>query len=220
MEQIRTRTFIIGTILILAGLAITLIPTAQEKPITQQWLDRNAPMHVGNYRMIPSPQNPWESYRMPHIVYDYLKPDGMLARVYQNDHGKRYDVVLVVSRSKSSFHDPEVCFSSQGWVIKSTKQEQITTKNLGVIPITVVKMSSESEKDQLAAFFYKGPNGYYDGTGAFKWGLLRDDLFHSKEPEGVFFRFIPNFPGEDSTQLKKFMVKYIEAAHQTSNGFF
>ena len=177
-------------------------------------------MSVGNYRMIPSPEDPWASYKMPEEVYKALKPDAMVARIYEDPANKKFDVLLLLSRSKSSFHNPEVCFSSQGWTIQSQHQDEVITSHFGTIPITVVKMSSQSEKDQLAAFFYKGPGGYFGSTEGFKWGLLRDELLKSKQPEGTFFRVIPEYPGEDIHQLKEFIATYIEEAHHTSHGFF
>ena len=220
MEQVKIRAYFIGVVLILLGLVITLIPAAKERPLSQAWLNHHAPMRIGNYRMIPSPEDPWASYRMPEEVYKALKPDAMLARIYENPSNKKYDVLLLLSRSKNSFHNPEVCFSSQGWSIQSQHQDEITTPYLGILPITVVKMSSVSQKDQLAAFFYKGPGGYFGSTEGFKWGLLRDELLKSKQPEGIFFRFIPEYSGEDIHQLKKFILEYIEEAHRTSYGFF
>jgi hypothetical protein len=184
-------------------------------------MEKKAPLSFDHYKMIPSAENPLQSYKMPERVYKLLRPDGIVARVYRNhDSTKMFDVVLVSARAHESFHDPRVCFSGQGWLLNSFETKDVPTKTRGTIPVTFVRMSSSYEKNKIAAYFYKGPMGVYSNLQRFKLSLLWKQLFTNQGVEGVFYRFIPVYPNPTEKQLEEFVKEYVDAAYVSSKGFF
>lgn len=219
MERLRNRTFALAALLIVAGLAIQLTPRISlAAGKTEDQLERLAPSEVADYQMVRSADDPEQSYKMNQMTYDELKPFGIVSRIFQNGT-RKFDVVLIASNRKESFHDPRLCFTSQGWTLLDEEQKEIDTSR-GKIPITFAKMKSIDGDPQITAFFYRGNNGYYATAQRFAFDNLLRQLKGSIDLEGVFYRFIPLYPGATQDELIEFIKQYLDAAEKTSGGYF
>jgi hypothetical protein len=165
------------------------------------------------------------SYKMNDVTYSTLQPYGIVARIFENSKNAQvFDVVVIASDSKDSFHDPRVCFSAQGWVMNNQWLDTVKTASRGDVPVTITLMDGPEDKNQLAAFVYKGPGGFYGNTQRLKVAMFRETLFGGGKLDGAFYRFIPGYRDEDQIQqireLKEFIGKYLDAANEASKGYF
>lgn len=222
MEGLKKRATVAVAVLLVSGFLIAFTTRSPGEPKTEQWMLENSPTEFGDYTMYASDENPLYSYKMDERTYSLLGPFGIVARVFTSKTtGASYDAVLIASRSKDSFHDPRICFSAQGWAIADQREESVTTKTRGVIPVTIVIMDGPDGRNKLAAFLYKGPGGYYSNTQRVKWAMFFEQLWGGDELDGVFYRIIPNTEEKDAAEkLKVFVAEFVDAANGASGGYF
>ncbi len=221
MEGLIKRAFVIAGVLIASGILINVTRPREYRQKTEDELIAMMPTKVNNMPFMVDHMgtDPRISYKMDPVSYNTLKPFGIVCRIY-TDGVKKYDAVVIASRSRDSFHDPRVCFSAQGWTIERFQRAEIKTESRGVVPITLVGMSSSQEKNKLAAFFYRGPRGtFYGSTQGLKWGMFVEKFRGGDDIDGVFYRFIPR-EGVTEEEFLKFMANFLDAAKESSGGYF
>ena len=225
MEGLKKRA-VIAVLLLLAGAgAIAFTKRSIGEPKTEAWMLQNTPKQFGSYRMHASADSRDYSYKLDDVTYRTLDPYGIVARVYESSEtGESYDTVVVASRSKDSFHDPRVCFSAQGWAISNQWADSVQTKTRGKVPVTLVVMDGPGGKNKLAAFVYKGQGKFYASTQRLKLAMFIEQLTGGHNLDGVFYRIIPQNASPDdkdqTTKLKRFIGEYLDAADETSHGYF
>ncbi|MCW5941198.1 MAG: exosortase-associated EpsI family protein [Fimbriimonadaceae bacterium] len=218
MERLTKRTMVFAGVLLAAGAIFALSPKPNFKDKNETWMEQRAPKQVPGFRFAASPENPECSYKMDKLTYDTLRPYGIVARKYESAD-KTFDVVLIASREKESFHDPRVCFTAQGWNIVREERVQIPTGR-GVIPASFAYMQHAQYGDNIAVFFYRGPGGFTNGTTRLKWDIFLEQLKNSENIDGVFYRFMPLYRGATKEQLAEFIATYMDASAETSGGYF
>lgn len=157
MEKLRFRAFLIGAFLVAVGVAIQVAPATNLSPKDETFMEKNAPTKVGEFSFYGDTlgKKPNQSYAISQEAYDILKPFGIVGRVYATG-SDGYDVLLVSSNKKESFHDQRVCFTASGWTLTGQTQDVLDTPR-GQIPISFVTMKHRLKGDRVAALFYKGP---------------------------------------------------------------
>ena len=220
MEGLKFRLLATGIGLVAFGVFLNVLPRQESPGYSESFLASHAPASVEGYAFQPGPNGADCTYRMDQRTYDTLEPDAILARVYSKGL-QMYDVVLIASRSKDSFHDPRQCFSSQGWVLREEDRDTVQTKTRGVVPITLVKMSGQDRNDMYAAYFYMGPGGFKGSNKSIKTSMFWEQLLHGGgHLNSMFYRFIPMNPGATVSDLKQFIASYLDRSNQTSDGLF
>ena len=225
MEGLKVRAVIACVALSVAGLTVSFVKRGEAGHKSEQWMIEHSPTELIGYKMQRGPDSALYSYKMDETTYKVLEPYGIVARVYEDEtSGQEYDVVIVASRSKESFHDPRVCFSAQGWSLSNQWVDKVLTDSRGTVPVTIAIMDGPDGKDQIAAYLYKGPNGFYANTQRLKMAMLFEQLKGGKSLDGVFYRVIPHKRLPDQIQqindLKAFIGQYLDKANATSGGFF
>lgn len=225
MEGLKIRAVIACTALVIAGVFVTFVHRMAVDPKTEDWMIENSPMEISGFTMQSGSDSPLYSYKMGESTYNVLEPYGIVARIYEdNVSSQQFDVVLIASRSKESFHDPRVCFSAQGYSISNQWKDKVETKTRGSVPLTIAIMDTPDRKDQIAAYLYKGPDGFYANTQRLKMAMLIEQLKGGSNLDGVFYRIIPLTNQTDQIQqindLKKFVAQYLDRANEASQGFF
>jgi exosortase len=213
LKSMKTRALAVGAVLALGGAVVLGAPKPKPLPgRTEAWMEKTAPSVVADYKIE-------STYKMEKSTYDELQPYGIVCRILGN--GKQsYDVTLVASNRKTSFHDPRVCFPAQGWSFDDQQRTTVQTATRGAIPVSVIFMKDDQDNtQQLAAYFYRGPHGFYPTPQALSWSMLIDQ-FQGKTDEGVFYRFMPNYKGATEEDMLKFIKLYMDEAPKTSGGFF
>lgn len=229
MERLVRNVYITSGLFAVVGGAYLLGRGEPPPAKTEAQMIAMLPDSVANMPFDKSADDPGITYKMDETTYKVLKPFGIVAREYWKGE-RRYDVVVIASRSKDSFHDPRVCFSAQGWEIEQFFDETVTTKFRGKVPVRFISVSKEKEAPSFAAFLYKAPGGkFYSNTLKFKIGLWTnrfEDLLQGKVKEesssmdGVFYRFMPKYPNASKDDLKWFIAQYLDEASKSSNGYF
>lgn len=220
MEGLKLRSFVVtGILVVFAGL-VYLTPRPGKVPgRSQDWMNSVAPAKVASYSFIPSDSDPQCTYKQPQMVYDTLAPTvGILARVFQAQDAT-FDVTLIASRDRVSFHDPRVCFTAQGYNITEESAISIPTKTRGNIPATLAKMTTPDKAQALAVYFYKDTNGFKGDTTSLKVSMLIDQVKGRTDTDAVFYRFIPS-TNVDQERLTRFISLYMDKAGKDSNGYF
>lgn len=225
MEGLKSRAILCVVALFVAGGASLVFRPAQGETKTEEWMIENSPQELTGYVTQAGAEDARVSYVMSKSTYDVLEPFGIVARVYRDkETGESFDVVLIAGRSRESFHDPRVCFSAQGWSLSNQWLDFVDTKTHGRVPVTIALMESPEQKDQLAAYVYKGPGGFFANAQGLKMAMLWERLLGRPASDGVFYRFIPDHRVTDqagqTTELKRFVGEYLDAASQSSRGYF
>lgn len=158
------------------------------------------------------------TYKMDQVNYDILQPWGIVPRVFDNGP-ERYEVVVIASRKKESFHDPQVCLTAQGWTLSNQRVDSMETKTRGQVPITLFDMERNGEK-RTAMYFLKTTQGYYADMAKVKWDMFRFKITHfGKDDEGAFIRILPM--GElNVDKMKKFAAEWVDEATKTSENYY
>jgi hypothetical protein len=225
MEGLKLRSFVVAGIMVCVAALVYFTP----KPVpvagrTEEWMGKVAPMSVAEYKFIPSmepsAQNSLCSYKSPKMVYDTLVPTvGILARVYES-RGEKFDVNLIASQDKASFHDPRVCFTAQGYEIVNEQGIEIPTKERGKIPGTLAEMKGPDGRPAVAVYFYRGPQSkFYGSTTSLKFALLWEQVQGRSDFDAVFYRFI-GMDGLPADRLIPFITLYMDEAFKSSAGYF
>lgn len=216
MEGLRTRALVLGVIFIVLGVAFQAIPQAKTlhdgKVPDEEWLSSVTPRTIPGYTYT-------ETSKMSKAVYDELKPYGIITRGFENTYEK-YDTVVIMSSNKASFHDPLVCFTSQGLKIQEQQVVEIPTQKHGKIKITFAQFVRDEQK-YYAAFFYRGPRGYAPDSSDVKMQMFLHQFTSLKDSEGVFYRFMPLYDGNPETikrNLFAFIDRFLTEADKTSGG--
>src|SRR5579862_9413607 len=105
MEGLKTRVYGLAGILLLGG-AFAHIATPPAGPKrTEAWMEQTALKEFQNYKMVPATSGDDReiSYKMDAATYTELTPYGIVARDF-TDGNKTFDVVLIASQAKASFH--------------------------------------------------------------------------------------------------------------------
>ncbi len=220
------RAYVFSGIMALLGVAIVAIPRPVLATKTEDEIETLTPNMVNKMNWIKqTDEDPGQSYKMTAQSYEVLKPFGIVCRIFK-DQGDTYEAVVIASNSKDSFHDPRVCFSAQGWTIEKFMPTDIPTKERGVIPATIIEVTSAETRKQLAAFIYKGPgNRFYAKTNDLKYAFLFEEIKGGTDLNGVFFRFMPKFENatlsaeEQKAKLVTFISEFMDESNRTSKGF-
>lgn len=231
MEGLKKRSLIVVCLILVTGLVIAFSNPELGEPKTEQWMiDNSVRDEFDGYVMINGTDGPDITYAMDELTYNTLDPYGIVSRVFTNSEtGEQYDVVLIASQSKDSFHDPRVCFSSQGWALSNQWGDTVKTKTRGDVPMTIALMDGDGGVNRLAAFLYKGSSGtFYGSTKRLKLAMFLEQLKGGNDLDGVFFRFIPQHsigPTKEEQEqairdMKEFIAKYLDKSGDISGDYF
>lgn len=217
IETLKRRISLIGMVLLTFGVAVNFGPRPKQVERTTAEIENMVPLKLSGFRTeLAAGQT--VSYTMDKEVYEVLHPWAIVARVFSTkDH--QYDVVVIASRNKDSFHDPQVCFKAQNWTLSNQRLSTVSTQKRGEVPVTLVDMEQDGER-RIALYFFKTTQGYFGDIHEVKLKMMSYKFLHlGKDDEGAFIRIIPD-SGVSEEQLKQFVGSWIDAASETSKGYY
>ncbi len=145
MEGLRKRAILLAGVFVVVGIGFQALSARAERITrTESWMIKVAPKELPGYTMVPSrdPKNPEVTYTSDPIVYQTLVPYGIVAREFREKGGpKHFDVNVIASSTKDSFHDPRVCFTAQGWNLDKQSEAIVKTSTRGDVPVTLAEMN-------------------------------------------------------------------------------
>ncbi|MDX2064829.1 MAG: exosortase-associated EpsI family protein [Fimbriimonadaceae bacterium] len=212
----KTYAIIFAGCLVATGLAATLMPRPKMERRTESWLEAQVPDKVGKFDFVPQEAGAKSTYRMDKVTYDTLSPAGIVARVYASNE-MQVDVVVINSDNGDSFHDPRVCFQSQGSELLGEHTRTVSTKSRGEVPVAFIR-TSYNGAERVAAYTYKGPNGMTPAPLRLMMDLFRNELATGKVQEGNFYRFISLSTSGTEEELAAFISAYFDALTESSKG--
>jgi hypothetical protein len=159
--------------------------------------------------------NPEQSYKMDATTYSVLNPYGIVCRVFSNGK-QQFDTVVIHSDNSDSFHDPRVCFQSQGSELLEQQTKFVDTGKRGKIAVTFIK-TSYNGASRLAAYTYQGPSGFTSEPLKLIFDMFRGELTSGKVQTGTFYRFIALNPGSSQEDLTKFIGQFVDACAAASD---
>jgi len=219
MERLTLRAYVLAAILVAGGAWARLAPGSSRPSKTENWMESSSLERFGGYHMVPGDSpDPLVSYKMDSETYKALEAYGIVARNL-SDGDKSFDVVLIASQAKASFHDPRVCFTAQGWQFQREEAVMVSTKRRGLVPVTVAQIKSDVG-ERWAAFCYRGPGGFASSTNVLKYQMFVYSLLNSKSSDGIFYRFIAQSDRITRQQLIDFIGQYLDASASFSGGYF
>ncbi len=215
--RIGKRLAIVCVFFAATGLAYNVAPRPKQVEREEADIAAMLPVKAGSFTAQLAPGQ-YCTYKLDKVNYDVLQPWGIIARVFT--HGaEQYEVVVIASHKKESFHDPQVCLTAQGWALSNQREDTLQTSLRGTLPITLFDMDKGGQK-LTAMYFLKMTSGYHAGISDVKWDMFKYKVAHvGIEEEGAFVRIIPSNP-TSVEQLKKFASEWVDEATKTSKGYY
>lgn len=224
--MMKKRVLGLGIFLFVVGIGFAVAAYIQRPKftVTEAWMETKAPNTVDEMPFFRSSTNPEQSYKMDQQTYDLLQPFGIVSRVYSNV-SKQFDVVLISSNRRESFHSPTVCLPSQGWKMGPVKDITINTKSHGVVPITIAEVDPpDNTGKQWIAYFYRTQNRFIANSNAsilvVTLAMFEGPLKGDFDMNAVFYRITTRYSGASEDDLKAFVADYLDAANASSGGYF
>ncbi|MEQ1822606.1 MAG: hypothetical protein ABL949_08855 [Fimbriimonadaceae bacterium] len=179
------------------------------------YLEGISPKAIGPYTFIPSSTDPGRSYEIQKDVRDTLKPFGIVPRVYKDSRTSRqFEVLIISSNTKESFHDQRVCFPAQGNTPLKEEIVQLETADRGTVPVTITKYPS-----LVTAYLYRGPeNRYFARPQELTLHMLKTVLMGGTNLDSKFYRFLTNDMTVKDEELLAFAREYLDTVYKTSKG--
>lgn len=191
---------------------VNFAPMPKGEVRTEEWIKQQFPTKVDSFSV-------QGDYKMGELVYKELEPFGIVSNIYGNGE-QRYDVTIISSNKEKSFHDPRICFDSQGMTIKGDSTEMVETKSHGSVPLTFVEVGGKNG-DMIAAYTYQAPNKEMISSNKRLMNkMFLKALTTMKPQEGIFYRFITQYDGATKEDLKKFIARFFDEASTSSKGYF
>jgi hypothetical protein len=207
----KAKSAVLLLIFLITAAFTNLVPRARGPQRTEAWMESQIPPKAGDYAV-------GAGYKMDKLTYDTLQPFGIVSHIYADRSGHEYDVTLIASDQPRSFHDPRICFGTQGASLSEDRVVTAQSKTRGAVPVTLVKMVFNGQPT-VAAYFYRGPRGFTAAPKSLFKQIFFTELLTRKPAEGVFYRFISRTPS-DEKQLLSFVGTYLDAASASSNGYY
>lgn len=204
------RTYALSILMAMFGLVVLVFGHMNTRPVDEKWLEKTYPMSVGNFRMVPGQDNPMQSYRMDENTYRELDPFGIVSRILSDGHHS-YDVVVISSNERDSFHNPLACFTTQEWKIQETHEIKIPTKSRGMVAATLAH-AEKGGMMHIAVYTYEGPSAMHPVVPELHNDLLLSELKTARPQFGTFFRFVSQDANVPDDEVIKFAADYLDAS--------
>ncbi len=114
---------------------------------------------------LPERVGDWTSHGdldMPQYVLDVLKPDAYLSRSYKDEEGRGIFLFAQFHGSNRwGAHQPEVCFTSQGWSIEYQKLASSVEETLPGTGVTANRfLARKGQATQLVLYWWFSSSNY------------------------------------------------------------
>jgi len=129
----------------------------------------------------------------------------IVERIYKNGHGGTVDLLLLTSNNLEDFHDPTICFPSQGWAIEKQKNDDFSG-----FPVTTM-MAHDGPRTIKTVYWFVGDYASaYNATTPLEKKLykIRHLVVRREEGTCLFVRLIANSNVEGDRSLDDFMATF------------
>lgn len=209
------RLKVVLVLFVLAGIVAMLVPSVKYTDRTEEWMDAQIPREVPGYRYV-------NDVKMDPLTYSILVPFGIIGRTFLGQDGRAYEFLVIAGNTRRPFHDPQVCFSAQGWAFRNNFQRKVNIPALGGdVPVTVLNLDKPGGK-AVAMYFYRTPYRLYSSPTPMPFDMTFAKLAGRKNVDGQFFRFLlsPSGPDleKDLAALREFAQAMLEEIAKSPEG--
>ncbi len=132
---------------------------------------------------------------MPDDVMKWLNPDALLSRRYVNSKGDTVDFMVIAGSSMESFHDPHLCFPSQGFSIFNEDPIKYEVMPDHKVNAFELEYSNKSEGVHgRSVYWYRTPYGTTRSIGMLRLSLGASRLFGTSQKQAFFIRLVSMAP--------------------------
>jgi EpsI family protein len=172
-----------------------------------------------SFKEFPSDISGWIGTQVVHDeeVLKVLEADKIVYKSYHN--GKGPSVILFIAYyddlEKVDFsHSPVVCFTGQGWDIKSSNEKEIAINlpERALIKVNQI-IQQKSDNTMIALFWYHSGNGAFSKRGVQKLSLFFNRLFGKKD-NNAFIRLDVTVPsGGSIEEANAHLLSFVQAVY-------
>ncbi len=154
--------------------------------------------------------------QMPQYVLDILRPDALISREYEDTEGRRIFVFAQFhGTNRWGAHQPEVCFTSQGWNIE---YEQLSGTVEQTLPGTSVSanrfLAKKGAEKQIVLYWWFSSNNYQTASRTRQMlDSLKTQILTGKGGGNGFIEVAtavnPGTEGEDEERLRRFAATLV-----------
>jgi len=129
----------------------------------------------------------------------------IVERIYKKGHGGTVDLLLLTSDNLEDFHDPTICYPSQGWAIA---QQQ--NADFAGFPVTSMTAHDGPRTIKTVYWFVGDYASTYNATTPLQKKLykIRHIVVRREEGTCLFVRLIANSNTEGDRSLDDFMATF------------
>ncbi|MHB1460055.1 MAG: exosortase C-terminal domain/associated protein EpsI [Armatimonadota bacterium] len=140
---------------------------------------------------------------LPEFVSESLLPDAVLSRRYINSDGDSVDFLIIAGSNMVSFHDPHMCFPSQGFTIFKENPIKYAVMPDHVVNAFELNYTNKNEGVHgRSVYWYRTPYGVTRSIGMLRLSLGASRLFGMKQKQAFFIRFVSMAPIDKSLPQK------------------
>ncbi len=199
----QSRIKIVLALFVIAGIGALMVPKVVYKDRTEEWMEAQIPKEVPGYRFI-------QTVKMDKQTYDILVPFGIVGRLFQGPDGRQYEFLVIAGNSRKSFHDPQVCFSAQGWIFKDNYERTVDIPVMGgKIPATILNLEKPGAR-AVAMYFYRTPLSMRGSPILMPVDLTFAKLTGRENVDGQFYRFLLAPSGPDFDKDLKALEEFAQ----------
>ena len=168
---------------VIGGVIAMFVPKVEYVSRTEEWMEEQIPKELPGYRFV-------QTVKMNDQTYKILQPFGIVGRQFQGPDGRYYEFLVIAGNSRVSFHDPQVCFSAQGWIFKDVWTRDVNVPVVGdKVPATILNLERSGGK-AVAMYFYRTPYTLRGSGFMMPVDMTFAKLSGRPSVDGQFFRFL------------------------------
>ncbi|OGP83317.1 MAG: EpsI family protein [Deltaproteobacteria bacterium RBG_13_65_10] len=168
---------------------------------------------------LPEAIGPWRSARnldMPQYVLAILRPDAWVSREYHDPSGRvAYVFAQFHATNRWGAHQPEVCFTSQGWAIEYQKLASTVERRLPGTRVGVNRfLAHKGESTQVVLYWWFSSGKLQTASRTAQMlDALRTQVFTGKGGGNGFIEvsmsLTPGSEAKDEEALERFAAQLV-----------
>jgi EpsI family protein len=149
--------------------------------------------------------------RFDNNVYDLLKADDTLLRVYTDPAHRRLELFLSFYRHQRQgrqIHSPKNCMPGAGWMVSESTQEVLKISNCDSLSFSATRLLLQKGNEKMVMLYWFRSGGMYVASEfSQRFQLVLDSIFRHRT-DGAFIRLMTRIPAgseeEGIRSLKRF----------------
>ncbi|MGC8782988.1 MAG: exosortase C-terminal domain/associated protein EpsI [Armatimonadota bacterium] len=189
---------------------VVLVTHPGQGKVTVEITDERIPMQVGEWQ--------GRRYEMGALVYQALRPDAIVSRIYIDPKGRQIDFVLLAGSHSEAFHNPHLCFPDQGWKIQNDRQVELRIPGVDKSFNARLMQVDNNGRKATVVYWYRSPLGSTGSAAVARISTYIARLLGMQRQQTFFMRFIVPSSGNEDNDLdvvREFAGQMLSALKQS-----